>query len=163
MSPELKEIFSGDAFYLNCNNGGSRVKWYFNDIEKHGVNETWKIAVAFPTHSGSYRCESNGEKSDNFNIEVNGKYCTGSSVLHFKSSKMWSDTLSIDIILEIVYLSLRLSPQSFTHRWDWSSRDAGRTFGSPAASQRRWSGGMDVPCLQGVNKAEEESEAWAEE
>lgn len=77
MSPRLLQIFTGDIFYLNCDNntGGSRVKWYIDDNEQTQTNKTWKIAVAAPKHSGSYKCESNGLKSDAFPIVVLGK-CT---------------------------------------------------------------------------------------
>ncbi|XP_041818688.1 uncharacterized protein LOC121624831 [Chelmon rostratus] len=72
MSPRLLQIFTGDIFYLNCDNntGGSRVKWYIDDNEQTQTNKTWKIAVAAPKHSGSYKCESNGLKSDAFPIVV---------------------------------------------------------------------------------------------
>ncbi|XP_037610863.1 uncharacterized protein LOC119479395 isoform X2 [Sebastes umbrosus] len=72
MSPTLKEIYSGDLFFLRCNNSasGSTVKWYFNDMEQTLTTETWKIGVATPKHSGSYQCESNGQKSDAFPIDV---------------------------------------------------------------------------------------------
>ncbi|XP_018520078.1 uncharacterized protein LOC108875553 [Lates calcarifer] len=72
MTPELKTIFSGDLFYLGCNSktSGSSVKWYFNDSEQHQTKEIFEIAVASPKHSGSYQCETNGQKSDTFSISV---------------------------------------------------------------------------------------------
>ncbi|XP_074475315.1 uncharacterized protein LOC141758108 isoform X2 [Sebastes fasciatus] len=72
MSPKLEEIYSGDLFFLRCDNSasGSTVKWYFNDMEQTLTTETWKIGVAAPKHSGSYQCESNGQKSDAFPIVV---------------------------------------------------------------------------------------------
>ncbi|KAG7226354.1 hypothetical protein INR49_013765, partial [Caranx melampygus] len=70
MSPQIQEIFSGDSFSLNCTNGGSGVTWFFNSAKKDGVNEIWKIPVAFPQDSGSYHCQSNGETSDSFTVKV---------------------------------------------------------------------------------------------
>uniref|UniRef100_A0A3B4TC63 Uncharacterized LOC111220070 n=2 Tax=Seriola dumerili TaxID=41447 RepID=A0A3B4TC63_SERDU len=72
MCPRLKMVFSGDLFYLSCDNsvGESGVKWYFNNKEEKQTNKTWKFAVASPKHSGSYQCEHNGQKSDNFSLDV---------------------------------------------------------------------------------------------
>ncbi|KAL7372638.1 hypothetical protein ABVT39_019853 [Epinephelus coioides] len=70
VSPILKKIFSGDLIFLSCDNGGSSVKWYFEDQEQQQTNKIWKIGVASPKHSGSYQCESNGQKSDIFPINV---------------------------------------------------------------------------------------------
>ncbi|XP_033975396.1 uncharacterized protein LOC117473731 [Trematomus bernacchii] len=70
MSPKLKEIFSGDLFYLKCS-GKSKVIWYFNDKKQPPLtSDTWKIGVAVPKHSGSYHCESDGQKSDALHIKV---------------------------------------------------------------------------------------------
>ncbi|XP_010777656.1 uncharacterized protein [Notothenia coriiceps] len=69
MSPELKEIFQGDLFYLKCS-GKSNVIWYFNEEQLPPTSDTWKIGVAAPKHSGNYQCESNQQKSENFNIKV---------------------------------------------------------------------------------------------
>ncbi|KAM6898940.1 uncharacterized protein PEZ65_020860 [Lycodopsis pacificus] len=70
--PELKQIFSGDLLFLRCNSSssGNRVRWYFNDMEQPLTDETWKIGVATPKHSGSYQCERNGKKSAGFSIDV---------------------------------------------------------------------------------------------
>ncbi|KAK9530570.1 hypothetical protein VZT92_012062 [Zoarces viviparus] len=70
--PELKQIFSGDLLFLRCgsSSSGKSVKWYFNDMEQPLTDETWKIEVATPKHSGSYQCERNGEKSAGFSIDV---------------------------------------------------------------------------------------------
>uniref|UniRef100_A0A3B4Y907 Uncharacterized LOC111650268 n=1 Tax=Seriola lalandi dorsalis TaxID=1841481 RepID=A0A3B4Y907_SERLL len=75
MLPGLKMVFSGDLFYLSCDNsaGESGVKWYFNNKEEKQTNKTWKFAVASPKHSGSYQCERNGQKSGDFNLDVMGK------------------------------------------------------------------------------------------
>ncbi|XP_070708373.1 uncharacterized protein [Pempheris klunzingeri] len=72
LSPALKNIFSGDLFYLICNNSasGSGVKWYYEDAEKNLTSKTWKISVATSKDSGSYQCESNGQKSDRFTITI---------------------------------------------------------------------------------------------
>ncbi|XP_023255898.1 uncharacterized protein LOC111650268 [Seriola lalandi dorsalis] len=72
MLPGLKMVFSGDLFYLSCDNsaGESGVKWYFNNKEEKQTNKTWKFAVASPKHSGSYQCERNGQKSGDFNLDV---------------------------------------------------------------------------------------------
>ncbi|XP_029312600.1 uncharacterized protein LOC115024877 [Cottoperca gobio] len=73
MSPDIKHIYFGDMLFLKCDQtaSGSPVKWYFNNQEQPSLtNETQKIAVATPTHSGIYQCESNGEKSDTFPINV---------------------------------------------------------------------------------------------
>ncbi|KAK1881127.1 Fc receptor-like protein 6 [Dissostichus eleginoides] len=70
MSPPLKEIFSGDLFYLKCS-GKSKVTWYFdNETQSLPTSDTWKIGVAAPKHSGAYQCESDGQKSDAFHIKV---------------------------------------------------------------------------------------------
>ncbi|XP_031699645.1 uncharacterized protein LOC116381541 [Anarrhichthys ocellatus] len=70
--PKLKQIFSGDLLFLRCDNSlsGSTVRWYFNDMEQPLTNETWKIGVATPKHSGSYQCKRNGAKSAGFPIDV---------------------------------------------------------------------------------------------
>ncbi|KAM7381842.1 hypothetical protein PAMA_012618 [Pampus argenteus] len=71
ISPKLKQIFSGDILYLTCDvTRGSKFKWYFNNMEQEPRNKTWKIAAAAPIHSGSYQCESNKQKSKNFEVRV---------------------------------------------------------------------------------------------
>ncbi|CAK6964125.1 uncharacterized protein LOC128381153 [Scomber scombrus] len=71
VTPPLKYIFVGDLLYLHCSvSSGTPVKWYKKDVEEKQTNNTWKIAVATPAHSGSYHCESNGQKSNNFLINV---------------------------------------------------------------------------------------------
>ncbi|KAJ4940423.1 hypothetical protein JOQ06_026726 [Pogonophryne albipinna] len=70
ISPKLKEFFPGDLFYLKCS-GKSNVIWYFDDEKQLPLtSDTWKIGVAAPKHSGSYECESNGQKSDPLPIKV---------------------------------------------------------------------------------------------
>ncbi|XP_034070171.1 uncharacterized protein LOC117544823 [Gymnodraco acuticeps] len=70
ISPKLKEIFPGDLFYLKCS-GKSKVSWYFDGKDQPLLtSDTWKIGVAAPKHSGSYQCESNGQKSDALPIKV---------------------------------------------------------------------------------------------
>lgn len=75
MIPKLNQIFYGDTFYLNCENAtsGSTVKWYFNDKEQTPQREILKIAFAHLANNGTYHCESNGEKSDGFPVQVLGK------------------------------------------------------------------------------------------
>ncbi|XP_076615406.1 sialoadhesin [Chaetodon auriga] len=72
MSPNLKQIFSGDLFYLSCDTGtgANTVTWYLNNDPKPLKDKTWKIAVAAAKDSGSYKCESNGLESDSFPIDV---------------------------------------------------------------------------------------------
>ncbi|XP_049420328.1 uncharacterized protein LOC125881284 [Epinephelus fuscoguttatus] len=70
VSPTLKQIFSGDLIFLSCDNSGSSVKWYVDSQEQQQTNKIWKIGVASPRHSGSYQCESNGQKSDKVSINV---------------------------------------------------------------------------------------------
>lgn len=70
VSPPLEQIFPGDLFYLSCDNSGSNVKWYFNNIEQTLTSKTWKIAAASPKHTGLYQCESNGQKSSTRSISV---------------------------------------------------------------------------------------------
>ncbi|XP_071319228.1 uncharacterized protein [Trachinotus anak] len=71
MSPKFENIFYGDLFYLSCDKAsGSGVKWYFNDKQTAATESLWKIAVASSNDSGAYQCESNGEKSDVFSINV---------------------------------------------------------------------------------------------
>ncbi|XP_073346287.1 uncharacterized protein [Pagrus major] len=81
MSPELKEIFSGDLFYLSCDNSasGSTVKWYFNGNEQTVTKKTWRVACATPNHAGFYECESNGERSEKRQIDVH-KYIPRASL-----------------------------------------------------------------------------------
>ena len=78
MSPALKEIFSGDLFYLSCDNStsGSTVKWFFNGNEQAVKTKTWRVASATPDRSGSYQCEINGQRSERLSIHVHGKYIT---------------------------------------------------------------------------------------
>lgn len=77
MSPNLQQIFLGDSFYLSCDKivTGSNVKWFFNNMEYWQSNYTWKIEVASSNDTGSYKCESNGQTSQDFRIEVLSK-CT---------------------------------------------------------------------------------------
>ncbi|XP_045924863.1 uncharacterized protein LOC123982933 isoform X2 [Micropterus dolomieu] len=72
MYPPFKEVFSGDSFYLHCekSTSGNTVKWYMNNTEQQWTNEIQKIEVAAPEHTGLYRCEVNGQKSEIFNISV---------------------------------------------------------------------------------------------
>uniref|UniRef100_A0A672H8C5 Ig-like domain-containing protein n=1 Tax=Salarias fasciatus TaxID=181472 RepID=A0A672H8C5_SALFA len=62
MSPPLKQVFTGDLFYLQCDGSSSHnsVKWYMNDEEQTWTKKFWKIPAAKPQNSGSYRCEVNG-------------------------------------------------------------------------------------------------------
>uniref|UniRef100_A0A8C4DMP4 Ig-like domain-containing protein n=1 Tax=Dicentrarchus labrax TaxID=13489 RepID=A0A8C4DMP4_DICLA len=84
ISPNLKHIFSGDLLFLSCGDSGTSVKWYFNDNEvKTQTYKTWKIAVATSKNTGSYQCESNGQKSEIFSIEV----------LEFKLPKLHSSVI----------------------------------------------------------------------
>ncbi|KAM8729494.1 uncharacterized protein AB9X84_026725 [Acanthopagrus schlegelii] len=73
VSPTLNEIFSGDLFYLSCDNSlsGSTVKWYFNGTEQAVETKTWRVASATPDQSGSYQCEISGQKSDMKDIIIN--------------------------------------------------------------------------------------------
>ncbi|XP_065805795.1 titin isoform X2 [Labrus bergylta] len=82
LSPTFTKIYSGDTFYLRCEGSASQsgVKWYFNDTEQMQTNETWKIAVATPWHSGSYQCESNRQTSDKITINVLG-YAPSASLI----------------------------------------------------------------------------------
>ncbi|KAM4525520.1 uncharacterized protein PAE49_001430 [Odontesthes bonariensis] len=72
MFPSLKQIFIGDSFKLSCNDNpsGSAVKWFLNDTILKFTEKIQRIAVAAPNNSGSYHCESNGRKSENFPIHV---------------------------------------------------------------------------------------------
>uniref|UniRef100_UPI0037E710D7 uncharacterized protein n=1 Tax=Semicossyphus pulcher TaxID=241346 RepID=UPI0037E710D7 len=74
ISPTLGEIYSGDLLYLSCDGStsGSGVKWYINNEQITQTNKTWRIAVASATDSGSYQCESNGQKSEKVSISVLG-------------------------------------------------------------------------------------------
>ncbi|KAK5601214.1 hypothetical protein CRENBAI_002771 [Crenichthys baileyi] len=73
MPPHLKSIFTGDLFYLYCKDGssGGTATWYFNNtaLQKE-QNRTMKIAPAGSKNSGSYKCEINGHKSDEFLVHV---------------------------------------------------------------------------------------------
>ncbi|XP_032358466.1 uncharacterized protein LOC116671356 isoform X1 [Etheostoma spectabile] len=74
MSPILKQIFSGDLFFLKCDSStsGSNVTWYINNTIQTMTNDTWKIRVATPKNSGSYQCKSgsNMQMSDAFSLKV---------------------------------------------------------------------------------------------
>uniref|UniRef100_A0A672H8G2 Ig-like domain-containing protein n=1 Tax=Salarias fasciatus TaxID=181472 RepID=A0A672H8G2_SALFA len=72
MSPPLKQVFTGDLFYLQCHASGSHnsVKWYMNDEEQAWTKKSWKIPAAKPQNSGSYRCEVNGQRSDGLQVHV---------------------------------------------------------------------------------------------
>ncbi|XP_059181135.1 uncharacterized protein LOC131959934 [Centropristis striata] len=73
MSPTLNHTFSGDLFVLSCDTGstGSKVKWIINGKDQERTDSGfWKIGVAAPNHSGAYQCESNGQTSDIFHINI---------------------------------------------------------------------------------------------
>ncbi|XP_029954188.1 uncharacterized protein LOC115393352 [Salarias fasciatus] len=72
MSPPLKQVFTGDLFYLQCDGSSSHnsVKWYMNDEEQTWTKKFWKIPAAKPQNSGSYRCEVNGQRSDGLQVHV---------------------------------------------------------------------------------------------
>lgn len=83
MLPDLKQVYSGDLFYLSCNSGtgGDRVKWFFNNVEQSAqTNKTWRFALAATKHSGSYYCETGYSKSDPLNITVLGNCRTSAKV-----------------------------------------------------------------------------------
>ncbi|XP_070847233.1 uncharacterized protein [Chaetodon trifascialis] len=83
MSPKLDQIFSGDLLYLSCDTGTgpSTVMWYLNNEKQLVTDKTWKIAVAAAKDSGSYVCESNGLRSDSFNVIVNEYIPTASLII----------------------------------------------------------------------------------
>ncbi|KAM4525967.1 uncharacterized protein V3H82_000428 [Fundulus diaphanus] len=70
MSPNLTQIFTGDLFHLHCKDdqSSSDATWYFNDEWQSG-NKNLKI-VATSKDSGRYRCEINGQRSDDLSIKV---------------------------------------------------------------------------------------------
>uniref|UniRef100_A0A3Q1GNV9 Uncharacterized LOC110949059 n=1 Tax=Acanthochromis polyacanthus TaxID=80966 RepID=A0A3Q1GNV9_9TELE len=71
MSPYLKQIFTGDLFYLTCNASGNTVKWYKDGVEQQmWADGTVRIAVTSPKDSGIYQCQINGPKSDPVHIKV---------------------------------------------------------------------------------------------
>uniref|UniRef100_A0A8C7VT56 Ig-like domain-containing protein n=1 Tax=Oncorhynchus mykiss TaxID=8022 RepID=A0A8C7VT56_ONCMY len=73
----FKQVYSGDTIILSCDNSIGKVKWLFNKVEdQNQANKTWSIRAVSAKNSGSYQCENNGQKSDNFNITVQGKYTT---------------------------------------------------------------------------------------
>lgn len=73
----FKQVYSGDTIILSCDNSIGKVKWFFNKVEdQNQANKTWSIRAVSAKNSGSYQCENNGQKSDNFNITVQGKYTT---------------------------------------------------------------------------------------
>ncbi|XP_055360573.1 uncharacterized protein LOC114846266 [Betta splendens] len=71
MSPNVEQVFSGDLFYLKCNDSKSvtPATWYQNDA-RILMTTHYKIAVAQQSHSGQYECEINGEKSDKYQVTV---------------------------------------------------------------------------------------------
>ena len=77
MVPNLNQVYAGDTLKLTCNNKGSSVKWFFNNILSNNIlspEKELQMTAISAKNSGSYRCESNGQRSDNFNISVLGKY-----------------------------------------------------------------------------------------
>ncbi|CAB1337895.1 unnamed protein product, partial [Coregonus sp. 'balchen'] len=64
MSPTFKLDYSGDTIKVSCDNSTGTIKWFFSN---NGVQEkdsqTWSIAAVSATNSGSYQCESNGQKN----------------------------------------------------------------------------------------------------
>lgn len=75
MAPTFKQVYSGDTIILSCDNSTGKVKWFFNTTEdQNQANKTWSIGAVSAKNSGSYQCENNGQKSDNFIITVLGKY-----------------------------------------------------------------------------------------
>ncbi|XP_052345206.1 uncharacterized protein LOC118366081 isoform X3 [Oncorhynchus keta] len=67
----FKQVYSGDTIILSCDNSTGKVKWFFNKVEdQNQANKTWSIRAVSAKNSGSYQCENNGQKSDNFNITV---------------------------------------------------------------------------------------------
>ncbi|XP_070962817.1 uncharacterized protein [Oncorhynchus clarkii lewisi] len=67
----FKQVYSGDTIILSCDNSIGKVKWFFNKVEdQNQANKTWSIRAVSAKNSGSYQCENNGQKSDNFNITV---------------------------------------------------------------------------------------------
>ncbi|XP_078135675.1 uncharacterized protein LOC144536415 isoform X2 [Sander vitreus] len=99
MSPILKQIFSGDLFFLRCNSStsGNGVTWYFNNI-KTIRSEIWKIGPASPEHSGAYQCES-GQRSDSFSIKVLG-YLPSASLTIVAGQSVVQMTRSVVLQLE---------------------------------------------------------------
>ncbi|KAK5850669.1 hypothetical protein PBY51_001527 [Eleginops maclovinus] len=70
ISPAITDIYTGDLIYLKCSDK-SNVIWYFNENKTDSqTSDTWKIGVASQMNSGSYRCESGGQKSDALSITV---------------------------------------------------------------------------------------------
>ncbi|XP_046870600.1 uncharacterized protein LOC124462930 isoform X2 [Hypomesus transpacificus] len=73
MVPNLNQVYAGDTLKLTCNNKGSSVKWFFNNILSNNIlspEKELQMTAISAKNSGSYRCESNGQRSDNFNISV---------------------------------------------------------------------------------------------
>uniref|UniRef100_A0A8C8CDE1 Ig-like domain-containing protein n=1 Tax=Oncorhynchus tshawytscha TaxID=74940 RepID=A0A8C8CDE1_ONCTS len=66
----FKQVYSGDTIILSCDNSTGKVKWFFNKVEDQNQAKTWSIRAVSAKNSGSYQCENNGQKSDNFNITV---------------------------------------------------------------------------------------------
>nr|XP_046223905.1 uncharacterized protein LOC124047630 [Oncorhynchus gorbuscha] len=67
----FKQVYSGDTIILSCDNSTGKVKWFFNKVEdQNQASKTWSIRAVSAKNSGSYQCENNGQKSDNFNITV---------------------------------------------------------------------------------------------
>ncbi|XP_056153611.1 Fc receptor-like protein 5 [Lampris incognitus] len=66
-------LFSGDTVTLRCDvtPPGSQIAWYFKDdpITDQG-KQFYVIAAAGTQHSGPYRCEANGQRSNEFLISV---------------------------------------------------------------------------------------------
>ncbi|XP_034049836.1 B-cell receptor CD22-like isoform X2 [Thalassophryne amazonica] len=92
MSPAFKPIFSGDSFSLSCDNvmSNSKVKWYINSKEyPFHTDKILKIEDAGLSHSGSYQCESNQQKSDSFSFEVMDFLPSASLSIHRGQPMMW--------------------------------------------------------------------------
>lgn len=128
MLPDLKQVYSGDLFYLSCNSSttGETVKWFFNNEEQSAqTSKTWRFAVAAAKHSGSYRCETGGSKSDTVNISVLGNCRTSAKLDSVKTPK--------DAKIRVSFVCLfRIYPDGFTHPWNGPASDAPWRFGNPA-------------------------------
>lgn len=110
MLPDLKQVYYGDFFYLTCNtNARGDLKWFHNDKEQSAqMSETWEFAIAAASHSGSYRCEVDGRRSNTVNIGVLGNCRTSAKVDSVKTPE------GAKIRVGFVCL-FRMDSESFTH------------------------------------------------
>lgn len=74
LSPNLKDFYVGDLFYLICEtNGVGEVKFFHNDISQKADGSKLTVPVATSRDSGTYYCKTDTLRSSSITITVMGK------------------------------------------------------------------------------------------